>query len=57
MERIKKVMIEEFLNGYTLFDKLFILGMLLMQIVVFIVSPDSILGIISGISGVISVIS
>ena len=56
MERIKKVLTQEFMHGYSLFDKLFMVSMLLVQVVVFCVSPDSILGVIAGISGVISVV-
>ena len=46
----------EFWTGYNLFEKLFMLSMLLVQIVVFCIVPDTPLGIISGISGVISVV-
>ncbi len=46
----------EFWTGYNLFEKLFMLSMLIMQIVVFCVAPDTPLGIISGIAGVISVV-
>jgi nicotinamide mononucleotide transporter len=46
----------EFWIGYNLFEKLFMLSMLLVQIVVFCIAPDTPLGIISGISGVISVV-
>jgi nicotinamide mononucleotide transporter len=46
----------EFGSGYSMFDKCFMIGMLLLQIIVFIVCPDTPLGIISGISGVISVV-
>jgi nicotinamide mononucleotide transporter len=56
MERTKRALAQEFMHGYSLFDKLFMVSMLLVQIVVFCVSPDSILGIIAGISGVISVV-
>jgi nicotinamide mononucleotide transporter len=56
MQKINKFLREEFLNGYTIFDKLFMIGMLLLQIIVFVINPDSVLGIISGISGVISVV-
>lgn len=56
MERIKKALTQEFMHGYSLFDKLFMVSMLLVQIVVFCVSPDSVLGVIAGISGVISVV-
>ena len=56
MERIKNALTQEFMRGYSLFDKLFMISMLLVQIVVFCVSPDSVLGVIAGISGVISVV-
>lgn len=46
----------EFWTGYTLFEKLFMLSMLLVQIIVYCVAPDTVLGIISGIAGVISVV-
>lgn len=56
MESIKKWVKNEFWTGYNLFEKLFMLSMLLVQIVVFCIVPDTPLGIISGISGVISVV-
>ena len=56
MENIKERLSSEFLKGYSLFDRLFLIGMLLLQIVIFILHPDSLIGIISGISGVISVV-
>lgn len=46
----------EFWDGYSIFEKSFMIGMLILQIVVFMIMPDSIIGIISGISGVISVV-
>lgn len=56
MEKIKTWLKNEFWIGYNLFEKLFLLGMLLLQVVVYIIVPDTITGIISGISGVISVV-
>ena len=56
MENIKERLSSEFLKGYSLFDRLFLIGMLLLQIVIFILHPDSLIGIISGISGVMSVV-
>lgn len=44
------------MRGYSLFDRLFMVAMLALQIVVFMFNPDSMLGIIAGISGVISVV-
>lgn len=54
--RAKDFVKNEFWNGYTLFEKLFLLSMLVLQIVVYIIVPDTVIGIISGISGVISVV-
>lgn len=56
MERIKDIFTKEFMKGYSVFDRLFMIAMLLVQIVVFCIVPDSLLGIIAGISGVISVV-
>ena len=56
MAKLKLWIKNEFWTGYNLFDKLYMLAFLLLQIIVFILFPDSILGIISGISGVISVV-
>lgn len=56
MVKIKNWIKNEFWVGYNLFEKLFLLSMLLLQIIVYIVAPDTVLGIISGIAGVISVV-
>lgn len=56
MVKIKNWLKGEFWTGYTLFEKLFMLTMLAMQIVVFCIVPDSPLGIIAGIAGVFSVV-
>ena len=56
MEKIKNWCLKEFWVGYNLFEKLFLLSMLLLQIIVYIVAPDTVIGIISGIAGVISVV-
>lgn len=55
MEKIMQVLKNEFFTGYTLFDKIYMISMLALQIVVFCIAPDSTLGIIAGMSGVISV--
>jgi nicotinamide mononucleotide transporter len=47
---------DEYLIGYTLFEKVFMVSLIILQIVVFILNPDSVLGFISGLSGVISVV-
>ena len=56
MEKIKSWLTKEFMRGYSTFDKLFMIAMLLVQIIVYFIVPDSLLGIIAGISGVISVV-
>ena len=53
---MKKFFLNEFWLGYSLFEKLYMLVMLLVQIIVFVINPDSILNIVAGISGVISVV-
>jgi nicotinamide mononucleotide transporter len=47
---------QEFLNGYSTFDKLFMASMLALQIITFIIVPDTPLSIIAGVSGVISTV-
>ena len=56
MEKIKNVLSKEFVHGYSLFDRIYMLSMLALQIIVFCIAPDSLLGIVAGISGVISVV-
>lgn len=56
MERIKKWCLNEFWVGYSLFEKLFMASMLLMQIIVYIIVPDTWIGITCGIAGVISTV-
>lgn len=53
---MKNWVLKNFWNGYTLFEKLFMLVAVAMQIVVFIIAPDTPLNIIAGLAGVISVI-
>lgn len=56
MVKIKNWVLKNFWNGYTTFEKLFLLGMVLLQIGVFIVMPDSPLNIVAGLAGVVSVV-
>lgn len=56
MERIKNWVLKHFWNGYSTFEKLFLLAMILTQIVVFIICPDTPLNIIAGLAGVVSVV-
>lgn len=56
MNKLNEWIKEEFIRGYSFFERAFMLGMILVQVIVFIISPDSILAIVSGISGIISVV-
>lgn len=56
MKKIKEIILGEVWTGFSVFEKCFLIGMLVLQCVVYIIAPDSIIGIISGISGVISVV-
>lgn len=56
MEQIKNWVLKNFWNGYNTFEKLFLLGMVIMQIVVFVITPDSWLNIVAGLAGVVSVV-
>lgn len=53
---IKNWLLKHFWNGYSIFERLFLALMLTLQIVVFIISPDSPLNIIAGLAGVVSVV-
>ena len=53
---IKKWFNETFLIGYSLYEKLFMLSMVALQIAVFIITPDTPLNIIAGVAGVVSVV-
>lgn len=56
MERIKNWTLKHFWTGYTTFEKIFLALMIITQIAVFMVCPDSPLNIIAGLAGVISVV-
>lgn len=56
MERIKNWTLKHFWTGYSTFEKLFLLLGVLLQIVVFIIAPDTPLNIIAGLAGVVSVV-
>ena len=46
----------EFWNGYTLFEKVFMLSMILLQVIVYCFVPDTPIGMICGIAGCICVV-
>ena len=47
---------KDFLKGYTLFERVFLMSMVLLQIIVYCIVPDSTIGMICGVSGVICVV-
>ena len=55
-EKIKRTLKQEFINGYSTFDKMFMLSMLALQLVVFFIVPDTLISIVCGISGIISTV-
>jgi nicotinamide mononucleotide transporter len=56
MEKVKKFINQEWVCGYSLFDRIYLLSMLALQVIVFCIVPDSPLSIIAGISGVIATV-
>ncbi len=56
MGKINSFLKEEFVNGRTTFDVLFLLFGLLLQIVTFVITDNSVLSLMSGLSGVLSVV-
>ena len=46
----------EFWNGYSLYERLFMAAMILLQIIMYCIAPDTPIGMICGISGVICVV-
>lgn len=46
----------EFLLGYNWFERIFLTTMILLQIMMFFIQPDTVLGMVCGISGVICVV-
>lgn len=56
MAKISQWFKNEFWVGYNLFEKLFLVAMVLLQIVVYCFVPDSIIGMVCGVAGVICVV-
>lgn len=56
MGRLKNWTLANFWNGYSVFEKLFLLLGVLLQIFVFVMFPDSPLNIVAGLAGVVSVV-
>lgn len=46
----------EFWNGYNLFERVFMLAMVLLQVVMYCIAPDTLIGMVCGIAGVICVV-
>lgn len=56
MGRTKNWLKNEFVIGYSNFERIFLAGMLALQIVIFFTTPTDLISIIAGLSGVISVV-
>lgn len=56
MQNIKTLILNEFWNGYSLFEKLFMISMIALQIIMYCFVPDTIIGMICGVAGVICVV-
>lgn len=56
MIKIKDWFMKTFWTGYNAFEKIFLFAMVALQIVVFVINPDTPLNIIAGLAGVISVV-
>lgn len=56
MERIKKWLLNEFWVGYNTFERLFMVFMVALQLIVFAIAPDSMISMIAGVAGCISVV-
>ena len=56
MNKIKNFLYNEFWNGYSLFERAFLLSMVLLQVIVYCFVPDTPIGIVCGIAGVICVV-
>ena len=54
--KIKNWFEKTFWTGYSVYEKLYLVAMIALQIVVFCISPDTPLNIIAGLAGVISVV-
>lgn len=53
---MKQWLKNEFINGYSKFEHIFLLAMVLLQVVVYCLVPDTVIGMICGIAGVICVV-
>lgn len=56
MVKLKQWFKDEFLSGYSAFEVAFLIAMLLLQVIVYCFAPDSLIGMICGVSGVICVV-
>ena len=56
MDKVRNFIEREWVRGYSLFDRVYLLAMLALQIIVFCIVPDSPLSIIAGIFGVVATV-
>ena len=53
---MKQWLKNEFWNGYTCFERVFMVAMVLLQVVMYCIAPDTLIGMVCGIAGVICVV-
>lgn len=56
MSKLKEWVLRNFWTGFSTGERLFMWGMVLLQIIVYIIAPDSWYGVVAGIAGCISVV-
>ena len=56
MKKLKKILKEEYINGYKPFDYIFMGILILMQVITYFIFPDSPISIIAGILGIIATV-
>lgn len=56
MNKLKQTLLNEFWTGYSTLEKLFLFSMIALQLIVYCFVPDSPIGMICGVSGVICVV-
>lgn len=56
MEKLKNLFLSEYVYGYKTFDYIFMVALIVMQIITFIIYPDSPISIVAGILGTIATV-
>ncbi len=56
MKKLKELFLEEYVYGYKAFDYIFMASLIIMQVIAFIIYPDSPISIVAGILGTIATV-